>query len=257
MGHQYGANHTQNNGCNRVLAAAMEPGSASTIMGYAGICPPNVQSNSDDYFHAVSIQEMTANIISGNSSTCDMESQQGNAPPSVTLASTSYNIPNGTPFVLAASSSDPDGIGTHTFCWEQFDNEVAAMPPQSTNTGGPAFRTFDPVPSPSRYFPNLADVPTGNTWEVLPTVARTMDFRVTVRDNAIPQGCTDEADLTLTVDGSAGPFNVTAPLAAASWTGNSPYTVSWDVSGTDSAPINCSQVDIFLSTDGGLTYPTC
>jgi predicted nucleic acid-binding Zn ribbon protein/regulation of enolase protein 1 (concanavalin A-like superfamily) len=256
MGHQFGANHTQNNSCQRVLATAMEPGSASTIMGYAGICAPNVQNNSDDYFHAISIQEMTANITIGNSSTCDMESQQGNAPPAVTLASTSYNIPNGTPFVLTASSSDLDGTGSHTFCWEQYDNEVAAMPPQSTNTGGPAFRTFDPTPSPSRYFPNLADVPAGNTWEVLPTVARTMDFRVTVRDNAAAQGCTDEADVTLTVDGTAGPFNVTAPAAAASWTGSSFQMVNWDVAGTDQAPINCSQVDIFLSTDGGLTYPT-
>jgi regulation of enolase protein 1 (concanavalin A-like superfamily) len=256
MGHQYGANHTQNNDCNRVNATAMEPGSASTIMGYAGICTPNVQNNSDDYFHAISIQEMTANITGGNSSTCDQETPQGNNAPMLTLASTAYNIPNGTPFVLTASSNDIDGTGSHTFCWEQFDNEVAPMPPQSTNTGGPAYRTFDPAPSPSRYFPNLADVPSGNTWEVLPTVARTMDFRVTVRDNAIPEGCTDEADVTLTVDGSAGPFNVTAPAASDTWTSGMPYTVSWDIAGTDQAPINCSQVDIFLSTDGGATYPT-
>ena len=256
MGHQYGANHTQNNDCQRVSATAMEPGSASTIMGYAGICSPNVQSNSDDYFHAISIQEMTQNILFGNSSSCDQETPQGNNAPMVTLAAPAYDIPNGTPFVLTAASTDADGTASHTFCWEQFDNEVATMPPQSTNTGGPAFRTLDPVASPSRYFPNLADVPTGNTWEVLPTVARTLNFRVTVRDNTPAEGCTDEADLTLTVDGAAGPFDVTAPTAGTSWTGNQTETVSWDVSSTDQAPVNCSQVDIYLSTDGGATYPT-
>src|SRR5690606_38071911 len=57
MGHQFNGNHTQNNNCNRNNSTAMEPGSASTIMGYAGICAPNVQSNSDAYFHAINLQE--------------------------------------------------------------------------------------------------------------------------------------------------------------------------------------------------------
>ncbi len=42
IGHQFGATHTQNNACNRTGSTAVEPGSASTIMGYAGICAPNV-----------------------------------------------------------------------------------------------------------------------------------------------------------------------------------------------------------------------
>jgi hypothetical protein len=64
IGHQFGANHTQNNPCNSVSTASFEPGSGSTIMGYAGICAPNVQNNSDDYFHTRSLQEM-GNFISG------------------------------------------------------------------------------------------------------------------------------------------------------------------------------------------------
>ncbi|MCB0079240.1 MAG: hypothetical protein KDD73_17725, partial [Anaerolineales bacterium] len=46
MGHQYGGNHTQNNNCNRAASAAVEVGSGITIMGYAGICAPDVASNS-------------------------------------------------------------------------------------------------------------------------------------------------------------------------------------------------------------------
>ena len=81
MGHQFRANHTQNNSCQRNNATSMEPGSASTIMGYAGICSPNVQSDSDAYFHAISIQEMWGFISILGGSSCPEETDTGNAPP--------------------------------------------------------------------------------------------------------------------------------------------------------------------------------
>jgi len=67
LGHQFGANHTQNNSCQRNSSTAVEPGSASTIMGYAGICAPNVQNNSDDHFHTVSIAEMWNRLFQSQS----------------------------------------------------------------------------------------------------------------------------------------------------------------------------------------------
>ena len=255
MGHQYGANHTQNNACNRNGNTAMEPGSASTIMGYAGICDPNVQFNSDAYFHAISIQEIADNIVNGSGSNCPVLTDPGNNAPIVDAGSTSYTLPVATPFRLTATASDVDGDSL-TYCWEQMDNTPATMPPLSTNTAGPAFRSFDPVPEPYRYFPKLSDLVTGfdDEWEELPSVARDMNFRVTVRDNNQGVGCTQEDDLQLNFAAGAGPFLVLNPNTALEWYVGEPQTVTWDVAGTDAAPVSCDNVDILLSLDGGLTY---
>lgn len=92
MGHQYGATHTQNNACNRTDATAVEPGSASTIMGYAGICAPNVQEHSDAHFHAVSIAQMQTFVNAGGN--CAVTTNNGNAAP-VVNAGANYTILTG------------------------------------------------------------------------------------------------------------------------------------------------------------------
>lgn len=255
MGHQFNANHTQNNACGRVPATAMEPGSASTIMGYAGICNPNIQANSDAYFHAISLQEIGNFITAGPGNVCPVKTTTGNTAPIVD-AGADYVIPHSTPFSLTATGTDADGDPI-SYCWEQMNNEIASMPPLATNTGGPMFRSFDPTTSPTRYFPRLPDLAANanTTWERLPGVSRTMNFRVTVRDNNPDGGCTDEDNLVLTVAGSAGPFVVTEPNTPTTWYVGEFKTVTWDVAATDAAPVLCSTVRILLSTDGGLTYP--
>lgn len=256
MGHQYGANHTQNNPCNRNSSTAMEPGSASTIMGYAGICAPNVQNNSDAYFHAISLQEITQNIVNGSGGNCPVLTDPGNTPPTVDGGNANYTLPISTPFKLTAVGNDLDGDSL-TYCWEQMDNETAPHPPESTSTGGPAFRTYDPVPDPHRYFPKIGDIVNGidDDWEELPSVARDMNFRVTVRDNAMGAGCTEEDDVELTFEGTAGPFLVQEPNTSVTWFGGEIKTILWDVANTDVAPVSCANVDILLSLDGGFTYP--
>ncbi|MBK8427672.1 MAG: propanediol utilization protein, partial [Lewinellaceae bacterium] len=212
MGHQFGANHTQyNNGCNRNNATAIEPGSASTIMGYAGICAPDVQLNSDAYFSTASLFEIRPFVATNG---CETEVAIANVAPTVAPVS-NYSIPISTPFVLTASATDPNG--SLTYCWEQIDAYSAPIQPMnpilSTNTTGPMFRSFNPVTSPSRYFPAFADVlsNTNPMWEELPSIGRALNFRVTVRDNVATAGCTGEASNTVTTVAAAGPFVVTAP----------------------------------------------
>lgn len=259
LGHQFGGNHTQNNSCQR-SSQSYEPGSASTIMGYAGICSPNVQNNSDAYFHSANIEEVGLFVtgVTGSGNTCATVIANPNTAPTVNAGS-DYTIPASTPFVLTATGSDTEN-DPMTYCWEQFDNSVATMPPVSTNTVGPTFRSLFATTSDQRYFPKLATVIANGTdmWEVLPSVTRTMNFRVLVRDNsANTASCTDEDDMIVSVAGAAGPFLVTAPTNAnLAWIEGETKTVTWDVAGTTGNGINCANVDILLSTDSGLTYLT-
>jgi subtilisin-like proprotein convertase family protein len=255
MGHQFGATHTQNNNCQRSPATAVEPGSASTIMGYAGICAPNVQSNSDAHFHAFSLAQMDT-FVSG-SGNCSVNISNNNAAP-VISAIPSYTIPANTAFVLEGNASDADADFL-TYCWEQTNVEISAQPPVSTSTGGPSFRSLPPSELPNRYMPEIGTILIGSTqneWEVVPSVSRTMGFALTVRDNNTPNGGqTARANMNVTTTASAGPFIVTVPNTPVSWAAGSVQNVTWNVAGTTANGVNTPFVDIFLSTDGGQTFP--
>lgn len=261
MGHQFGCNHTfagtagSCNG-NGNLATAMEPGSGSTIMAYAGICSPlNVQNNSDDHFHGISLQEMGAYVTTGNGNSCPVTTALTNNAPVITSTNGNVTIPGGTPFALTAVATDIDGDPL-TYNWEQMNNAFQSAVPSATATTGPNFRSWPSSTSPTRYFPMLPG--TSTTWERLPTVSRTMNFRVVVRDNSPGAGgCNDHEDITVTVDGSSGPFVVTYPSATGiTWAGNSTQTVTWNVAGTSAGAVACANVDIVLSTNGGVSYTT-
>ncbi|PIF44983.1 putative secreted protein (Por secretion system target) [Chryseobacterium sp. 52] len=263
MGHQFGANHTQNNGCNRNTATSVEPGSASSIMGYAGICAPNVQNNSDAYFHAVSIREMYTRITGAGN--CGVNTATGNNEPTAN-AGPDKTIPMGTPFVLTGVGSDPDGDAI-TYNWEQIDTGAATMPPRPTNAIGPMFRSMWGTTSPTRYFPRLSTIIEGydssiitatnyRAWEKLSTVARNLNFSLMVRDNKPVGGQTGRDDIQLTVSTAAGPFTVTSQNAGGVvWNVGTPQTITWNVANTNAAPVNTANVMILLSKDGGLTFP--
>ena len=255
MGHQFGANHVQNNDCNRNDDTAVEPGSGSTIMGYAGICKPNVQAHSDAYFNGISLQEM-GDFVSSPGHTCPVKTPIPHAPV-IHQINGNVTIPANTPFALTALATH-DSNGVLTYSWEQMDNEVTPQPPINTATGGPNFRSFTPQTPGTRFFPNLNALSQNGpfTWEVIPSVSRVMNFRVSVRGNTPGGSCNAYRDTRLITDSMSGPFLVTYPSATnIKWIGYSSQTVSWNVANTNSPPVAALKVNILLSTNGGQTFP--
>ena len=260
MGHQWGANHTQNNSCNRASSAAYEPGSASTIMGYAGICSPNLQNNSDDHFHNKSINEMISYTVYGNGNSCDTPISTGNAIPSIDAGSGGFYIPSSTPFELKATASDPDGEAI-TYNWEQYDlgPSTASSDYNLTNPSGnqPIFRSWSSTTEPTRSFPRKVDL-VNNTvtiGEHMPTYTRGLEFKCSVRDNVAGGGAFNDDVVSFNVYGNAGPFVVTSP-SGGSLQGGSEVEITWDVAGTASYPISIENVEITMSTDGGYNFNT-
>ena len=256
IGHQFGGNHTWTFNGNEGANAQMEPGSGSTIMGYAGITgATDVQANSDPYFHARSIEQVTDYI---KTTSCQTNTNTGNAVP-VVNAGSNYTIPKGTAFVLDGSATDANSGDVLTYCWEQYDENNAATTNPSVNaTSGVAFRSFSPKTSTDRYFPRLSTIKTGATswqWEAVPNVARSLNFRLTVRDNRVGGATNNSDDMVVSVNGTAGPFVVNSPNTNVSWNAGTSQTVTWNVAGTTGNGVNAANVDIFLSTDGGDTYP--
>ncbi|MFT6387156.1 MAG: hypothetical protein ACJAUP_000526 [Cellvibrionaceae bacterium] len=263
IGHQFGADHTFNGttgGCgsiNRNQSTAYEPGSGSTIMAYAGICgAENLQGNSDPYFHSGSIAEITAFIQNGaTGGSCAIMTSPANATPNA-IAGADVTIPANTPFVLTGSSTDADVGDTLMYSWEQMDAGASSSTQfEWVDNGDRAiFRSVEPATSSIRYFPNLPDVLDGSLTpgEAFPTTNRNLNFRFTVRDG---NGATAFENKVVSVTTSAGPFEVIAPGFGGAWTQGS-ADVTWDVAGTNSSPVSCSNVDILYSNNGGSSFDT-
>lgn len=260
MGHQFGGYHIQSSsGCRSGNGSTeVEPGSGSSIMGYAGICSTNVQNNSDAYFGYVNIRDILDNVKSGVSSSCAQITDFDNNPPTAD-AGADYVIPKSTPFMLIGTGSDPDGDAI-TYSWEENDpeNPNSSAAPTPTRVAGPMYRSLNASTSNVRLMPNLATVLAGNsfnTWEANPSVARALNFSLTVRDNHAGGGQTASDLMKVTVSGNAGPFVMTAPNTNVSWAAGTVQTVTWNVAGTDANGVNAKYVDIYLSTNGGNAYP--
>ncbi|MFD0990352.1 reprolysin-like metallopeptidase [Mariniflexile jejuense] len=260
IGHQMGANHTwafdsEGTGVNA------EPGSGTTIMAYAGIeGSNNVALNSDPYFHYHSIKQILNNIIGK----CQTTEAITNNPP-IANAGADYNIPAGTAYVLKGSATDADSGDNLTYCWEQIDSGIVNYLNFGPNlVSGSINRSLPPSSDSNRYIPKFSSVLDGNTtqtnptlgsdWETVSTVARNLNWALTVRDrnplNA--SGAQSSYDtMKITVE-AVTPFTVSNPV---SWAQGNNVTINWVVGQTTNGTINCQNVNIKLSTDGGLTFP--
>jgi len=258
MGHQLGANHTFSFDGTERTGMNVEPGSGSTIMGYAGITNYDVQDNSDDYFAYTSIWQIQSNLATKS---CPVNTAIANNPPAIS-AGLDYTIPISTPFILTGSGSNSAAV---TYTWEQFDSAISSSTANSnsvaypTKPDGPLFRSIIPSSSPVRYMPALSTV-LGNklttTWESVSSIARTLHFTLTARDNgAEGLAQTNSDEMVVNVAGNAGPFAVTSQNTNdVSWQIGSFQTVTWSVNNTNTLQ-GSSSVNIKLSIDGGLTFP--
>ena len=272
VGHQLGGNHTfsmslEGTGVNK------EIGSGITIMGYAGITAQDVAPHSIDIYHEATIAQIQANLAA---KTCPVSVAMtaNNAP--VVAAVSNYTIPISTPFALTGAATDAENDPL-TYCWEQNDNSTvsgASSVASPTKAAGPNWLSFPATVTGTRTFPKLSTIlsglnvtpplpggDAGANIEALSSVSRTLNFRVTVRDNnpyvaGSTIGQTAFTDAVVTVTNTSGPFAVTAPNTAVTWSAGSAATVTWSVNGTTAAPVSCASVNILLSTDGGNTFST-
>lgn len=263
MGHQMGANHTFSFGVEGT-GVNVEPGSGSTIMGYAGITSYNVQAHSDDYFTYKSIAQVQNNL---QNKPCAVNTDVNNQVP-VVSAGANYDIPSGTAFKLTGTATDPDG-DVLNYNWEQNDSGTNATTNANsrvsfTKTVGPNFRSNPHLSTPTRYFPRFdyvlnMDVTANEAywkskWEAITTVPRNFNFAFTVRDNnpGGPQTATGTMKVNVR---NAGPFKVTNITEGQSIDLSSgSMLVEWDVAGTDQSPINTTNVRILFSADNGATF---
>lgn len=263
IGHQFNGTHSyaaNNGGCgggNISASTGWEPGGGSTIMAYAGTCTGNsYQNNSDLYFHAGNLSQM-GTYMQGSGNGCADLTTPANAAPVLTVGSTAFTIPHSTPFRLTALATDANNTGI-TYTHEQLDavgGTGTSSAPSSASTTGPQFRSFPPSTSGTRYLPNLTSILAASStpYEVLPSDARTMNFRVTARDNNAGFGRTSAENVVVTT-AACGPFSITSQSTATSLASNgaNTMTVTWNTASC----VTCANVTLKLIRDGGETFST-
>lgn len=264
IGHQIGANHTFSNDYEGTRVQ-VEPGSGSTIMGYAGITYYNVQNNSDDYFSHASLKQVQDNL---SRKSCGISRPILNTSPKIELLNTTYIIPVGTAFKLDAKVSDKENDNI-LVNWEQNDTgnymtTDSDSRVKESKTIGPNFRSIAPTKNTFRYFPNFQSIlddkliNTENNnlvWESVTTVPRLYKFVVTARDYNNEGAQNDYKEVNVTVLGDTTPFKITSPSTEEKVLVNTEnLNVTWNTGSTNLPPISVSKVKISVSWDGGVSF---
>ncbi len=259
LGHQFSCGHTWSICTDRIASqfspgTAWEPGGGSTILSYAGSCgAQNITGTNDDYFHVGSIGQIKSFMSTIES--CGLREDSGNHTPNLNLNYTNgFFIPISTPFELEGYAEDIDG-DILTYNWEQM-NTGPSSPLGMPIANSAIFRSYPPGPDNCRIFPRIGDILSGisRPEELLPTYNRNLNFRFTVRDNHPGAGSTVWEEVAFKSSDQAGPFIVTYPNNFLSKEVGDTLKIEWDVANTDLAPVHCSSVDLYLSTNGGLDF---
>jgi hypothetical protein len=274
LGHQFGAAHTFNANTGGACATvngsptrsdegAVEPGSGTTIMAYEGLCehnnilPLHTNGNlTDAMFHAHSIQQITAFGHNGDGNTCpshtaliNPKTGTTNKNPVIAMPA-AITIPARTAFTLPkVTVKDSDG-DTLSYAWDQVN--VGGTAADKNHDTGDAALIRSRVPrfvQSTRNIPVMRDLLAGNSvdGEYLPITNRSLKFRLVARDNV---GGQSMANYNVKVIDTGAAFSVpeTTLLAGQS------TVIRWNVAGTNTAPINCTQVDINLMSGKGIQY---
>ncbi len=259
IAHQFAVSHSWNN-CpgsdnQRAGGTALEPGSGTTIMSYAGACGNQNIGGEQAYYHVGSLEQfLTFTQVTG-AADCATIVETDNFTPEVSIDYTDdFTIPVSTPFRLEGEATDVNGDEL-TYNWEQFDLGPASDI-RDPEGNAPLFRSLFPLPDGNvRYFPNLSRIVDNvqSLAEVLPTYTREMTFRLTARDNNAQAGGVDWEEVKFKTTADAGPFVVNNPEGESFRVGEY-REITWDVANTDQAPVNCKRVNILMSTDGGDSF---
>ncbi len=265
VGHQFGMSHTFNSSLpvctTREATTSVEPGAGATIMSYGFTC--DNASGNDNYeapyqpflnFHTASYKQALDFI---NTIACFTSTPLANSVPVITSFPNAATVPKSTPFMLTGAATDANGSDVLSYAWE--GTNIGTVVPDGTTLANtdqpPFFRSYAPTATGTRIFPRLSAILNGTNYakgDKLASVGIATTLRLIVRDGV---GGLTYNNLTITVDGNSGPFLETTNLAG-SYPGSSTQTITWSVANTTAPPVSCPTVDILLSTDGGLTFPT-
>ncbi len=263
VGHQMSANHTFNhcpgNEGQTPSGTGFEPGSGSTIMAYPGACSTsNLGVPRDDYYHGGSLNEIYNYTATEGAEAyrCAQKVDLGNFRPVVTLDYTDgFFIPRVTPFYLTGKAEDANGDNM-TFNWEEMDSGTSS--PLGMPAGNaPIFRSLRPGNSTTRFFPNTNRIlqhEFNHVHELLPTYGRDLTFRLVARDNHPMGSAAGWEEVKFKVAPNSGPFEMLTPNEPLKLKAGDKVDVTWDVSNTDIAPVNCKYVDIYFALDSDLDF---
>jgi hypothetical protein len=261
VGHMFGANHTFNSDCtgNRNGTTAFEPGAGNSLMSYWFGCEDGGNDGSlHPFFHSGSWFEISNFTTTGSTGfSCPVLVNTGNAVPTASAGSNLY-IPSSTPLLLVGTSSDEAvDLPNLTRSWDQID-VGPITPPNAPSGNAPLFRMREPNVSNERVLPALNSILTGTSTigETLPSYSRRFRMAFLVRDNRAGNGATRVDTSSYYVVGTAGPFSIVSPNASTTGQQGASLSVTWNIAGTNLAPINTSSVGIDLSLNNGTSFQT-